>query len=552
MYTAHFGLEANPFALTPDPAYLYLSPYHQEALAHLLYGMEEEGGFILLTGEVGTGKTMLVRTLMEQQHEHADIALCLNPRLTEQELVAVICDELQIDYPHQGCTLKTLIDALNKHLLATHAQGRRTVLIVDEAQNLSHEVLEQVRLLTNLETHRCKLLRVILVGQPELQRLLASPELRQVAQRITARYHLMPLNREQTAAYIAHRLQVAGGGSELFTTGAMKAVYRLTGGVPRLINIICDRALLGAYGGGLKQVNRKLLRKAAREVLPQPVQQRRFQFRLALELLALGALAVVLAQLYLPGGLFTTPPLPAWVASYLPARPAVSTAATTAPVAPTPTPVAAPPDKLAALFDNKADDPVARLLALWGVGTRIPAGQSPCQYAQSLSLRCLSGRADWQELRRYNRPAVLQLKSPQGDKRQILLKSLTGETATLEVAGQPLEIPLPQLQSWWTGDYLMFWRPQTSLAFIGPGSSGEPVIWLRRRLALAEGQEPPAEQDISTVFDPALAERVRNFQRAHDLQADGVVGQRTMALLDNLAPAPGTPVLTAPALTKVN
>jgi general secretion pathway protein A len=147
---------------------------------------------------------------------------------------------------------------------------------------------------------------------------------------------------------------------------------------------------------------------------------------------------------------------------------------------------------------------------------------------------------------------VLQLKSPQGDKRQILLKSLMGETATLEVAGQPLEIPLPQLQSWWTGDYLMFWRPQTSLAFIGPGSSGEPVIWLRRRLALAEGQEPPAEQDISAVFDLALAERVRNFQRAHDLQADGVVGQRTMALLDNLAPAPGTPVLTAPALTKVN
>ncbi|HYQ90710.1 MAG TPA: AAA family ATPase, partial [Candidatus Competibacteraceae bacterium] len=169
MYTAHFGLEANPFALTPDPAYLYLSPYHQEALAHLLYGMEEEGGFVLLTGEVGTGKTMLVRTLMEQQHEHTDIALCLNPRLTEQELVAVICDELQIDYPRQGGTLKTLIDALNKHLLATHAQGRRTVLIIDEAQNLSHEVLEQVRLLTNLETRRCKLLRVILVGQPELQ-----------------------------------------------------------------------------------------------------------------------------------------------------------------------------------------------------------------------------------------------------------------------------------------------------------------------------------------------------------------------------------------------
>ncbi len=551
MYTAHFGLEANPFSLTPDPAYLYLSPYHQEALAHLLYGMGEDGGFVLLTGEVGTGKTMLIRTLMEQQHEPVDIALCLNPRLTEQELVAVICDELRIGYPRQDCSLKILLDALNTHLLATHAQGRRTVLIIDEAQNLSHEVLEQVRLLTNLETRRCKLLRVILVGQPELQRLLAGPELRQLAQRITARYHLMPLNRKQTAAYIAHRLQVAGGGPELFTSAAVKTVYRLTGGVPRLINIICDRALLGTYSRGLKQVNARLLRRAAREVLLQPVQKPGFRFRLALELVALGALAVAAAQLYLPG-LLTTLPLPAWVASYLPDRPAVSTPPARVTVAATPATVAATPDKIAALFDKAADEPIARLLALWGADARIPAGQSPCEYAQSHSLRCLSGRADWQELRRYNRPAVLQLKSPQGDKRQILLKSLTGETATLEVAGRLLEIPLTQLQSWWTGDYLMFWRPQTSLTFIGPGSSGEPVVWLRRRLAMAEGQEPPAGQDFSAVFDPALAEQVRNFQRTHALQEDGVVGQRTMALLDNLAPAPGTPVLTAPALTKVN
>ncbi len=546
MYTAHFGLEANPFSLTPDPAYFYLSPYHQEALAHLLYGMGEDGGFVLLTGEVGTGKTMLIRTLMEQQHEHADIALCLNPRLNEQELVAVICDELRIDYPRQGCTLKTLIDALNTHLLATHAQGRRTVLIIDEAQNLGHEVLEQVRLLTNLETRRYKLLRVILAGQPELQRLLAGPELRQLAQRITARYHLMPLDREQTAAYIAHRLQVAGGRPELFTRGAVKAVYRLTGGVPRLINIICDRALLGTYSRGLKQVDTRLLRQAAREVLPQPVQKRGFRFRLALELVALGALSVAAAQLYLPT-LLTTLPLPARVASYLPDRPAVSTAVTP------PTATATPTQDIAAvLFDKTAADPVARLLALWGDDARIPTGQSPCDYAQSHNLRCLSGRADWQELRRYNRPVVLQLKSPQGDKRQILLKSLTGETATLEVAGRLLQVPLPQLQSWWTGDYLMFWRPQTSLTFIGPGSTGEPVVWLRQRLAMAEGQEPPAGQDFSAVFDPALVEQVRNFQRAHDLQADGVVGQRTMALLDNLAPAPGTPVLTAPAVAKVN
>ncbi|NJN45652.1 MAG: AAA family ATPase [Candidatus Competibacteraceae bacterium] len=248
MYTAYFGLRDNPFAITPDPSYLYLSPHHQEALAHLLYGAGENGGFVQLTGEVGTGKTTLIRTLLEQQLEDVDVALCLNPSLTVHELVATICDELHVDYPRATSSLKPLYDALNTHLLKTHALGRRTILIIDEAQSLDRPVLEQIRLLTNLETHRHKLLRIILVGQPELQRLLERQDMRQLAQRITARYHLMPLNRRQTTAYIQHRLRVAGGRDDVFTPAALKKAYRLSQGVPRLINVLCNHALLGAYG----------------------------------------------------------------------------------------------------------------------------------------------------------------------------------------------------------------------------------------------------------------------------------------------------------------
>lgn len=269
MYAAYFNLSDNPFAITPDPAYLYLSPHHQEALGHLLYGTGEDGGFVQLTGEVGTGKTTVIRALLKQDMANVDVALCLNPRLTVEEFLAAICDELHIAYP-SSATLKTLVDALNTHLLERHAQGRRTVLIVDEAQNLSREVLEQVRLLTNLETHRHKLLRIILVGQPELQDLLDRRDLRQLAQRITARYHLRPLTRAETIAYIRHRLAVAGSRRELFSSAALHAVHRQARGIPRLVNIICDRALLGAYAQNLSQVSARTVRRAAREALKGP------------------------------------------------------------------------------------------------------------------------------------------------------------------------------------------------------------------------------------------------------------------------------------------
>src|SRR3974377_121891 len=237
MYLAFFGLNEKPFAITPDPRYLYLSERHAEALAHLMYGINEAGGFVQLTGEVGTGKTTIVRSLLAQIPKHAEIALILHPRMTAPEFLLTICEELGVGV--EGCTpgsLKDLVDVLSDYLLQAHAAGKRIVLVVDEAQNLSPEVLEQVRLLTNLETNTQKLLQIILIGQPELRELLARNELRQLAQRITGRYHLDPLSREETTAYVRHRLRVAGSTSDRFSQHALNAVFRLSQGVPRVIN----------------------------------------------------------------------------------------------------------------------------------------------------------------------------------------------------------------------------------------------------------------------------------------------------------------------------
>lgn len=267
MYHAYYGIEESPFSITPDPRYLYMSRGHQEALAHLVYGVSESGGFVLLTGEVGTGKTSVCRALLEQLPDLADVALIINPRMSEVELVASIGDELGVERPAEGTSLKDLVDELNRHLLALHAKGRHAVVIIDEAQNLSPAVLEQVRLLTNLETPTRKLLQIILVGQPELSELLEAREMRQLAQRVTARYHLKPLSRAETKAYIRHRLLVGGLPSDMFSDRAIAAIYRRSRGVPRLINSIGDRCLLGAYAQNLRRIDRGLAVRAAREVL---------------------------------------------------------------------------------------------------------------------------------------------------------------------------------------------------------------------------------------------------------------------------------------------
>src|SRR5579871_2624127 len=267
MYLTFFGLNEKPFAITPDPRYLYLSERHAEALAHLLYGINEAGGFVQLTGEVGTGKTTIIRSLLAQTPKNAEIALILNPRMTAPEFLLTICEELGIGVQDEATnSLKDLVDILSHYLLRAHGHGKRVVLVVDEAQNLAPEVLEQVRLLTNLETNTQKLLQIILIGQPELRELLGRNELRQLAQRITGRYHLNPLTYEETAAYVRHRLRVAGATTDIFTAPALAEVYRLSGGVPRVINVVCDRALLGGYSTDRHRVTGSLVRHAAAEV----------------------------------------------------------------------------------------------------------------------------------------------------------------------------------------------------------------------------------------------------------------------------------------------
>ena len=266
MYKEHFGLKEIPFSIAPDPRYLYMSEGHQEALAHLVYGIKGDGGFVLLTGEVGAGKTTVCRCLLEQVPANTDVAFVLNPKMTSAELLAVVCDELGVNYPEDNKSIKVFVDCINAYLLDSHARGRNTVLIIEEAQNLSSDVLEQLRLLTNLETNQRKLLQIIMLGQPELQAKLARPELRQLAQRVTARYHLGSLAKSEIGAYIAHRLAIAGVHSQLFLPSTFGKLFRLSGGVPRLINVICDRALLGAYVQGKERVDGTVIAKAAREV----------------------------------------------------------------------------------------------------------------------------------------------------------------------------------------------------------------------------------------------------------------------------------------------
>ncbi len=266
MYKKYFGMKRSPFSIAPDPRFLYVSEQHREAMAHLLYGIRSDGGFVLLTGEVGTGKTTIVRRVLQAPRKSIVVAFIIHPALSVAELLAAICDEFGISYPRKT-SIKDLVDRINAFLLDLNAKRKKAILIIDEAQNLSYDVLEQIRLLTNLETNERKLLQIILVGQPELRDKLARPELKQLAQRIVARCHLEALSKADLFIYVNHRLGVARGKSDLFSQDALNSLYVYSGGIPRLINIICDRALLGAYVLRKEIVDRATLAKAAAEVL---------------------------------------------------------------------------------------------------------------------------------------------------------------------------------------------------------------------------------------------------------------------------------------------
>ncbi len=559
MYTSFFGLNEKPFSITPDPRYLFMSERHGEALAHLVYGVTESGGFVQLTGEVGTGKTTLVRTLLlNRMPENADVAVVLNPQLSVLEFLATICEELHIDVPHNKGSIKAQTDALNRHLLKAHAEGRRTILVVDEAQNLSPAVLEQVRLLTNLETAKQKLLQIILIGQPELRELLARNDLRQLAQRITGRYHLEPLSRDETAQYIEHRLKVAGAVGEVFDSGAKKETFRLSQGVPRLINVICDRALLGAYSRESRRVDRRLIRRAAAEVRGQA--ERSPWLRPVAAVAGLVGITIIAATIW------------SGMRAQGPSQPAIAAAEETPATeagrpADTPPAVAdeAPPDseieaKIAEpeptlndhlqLARDLTNTPTAlgTLFEAWGL-TYDPS-RSGCSQASDFGLACLYQRGSWAGLRQMDRPAVLTLVDDAGGSHEIVLLAVHGNAVDLSIGGVPATHPVEAITSAWFGQYMLLWRPPGGSAVsLAPNTRGANVLWLRESLAAIDEQFATSKPD-SDIYDAELEQIVRAFQRAHRLDVDGLAGQQTQIVVNSLLTVDGTPRLNSALLAQ--
>ncbi|MDX1442210.1 MAG: AAA family ATPase [Gammaproteobacteria bacterium] len=515
MYAAYFGLDENPFSITPDPRYLYLGQQHAEALAHLLYGIREGGGFIQLTGEVGTGKTTLTRSLLDELPDDVDVALILNPRLTIEEFLAAICQELGVDIARDA-TNREKVDALNRHLLESHAAGRRTVLIVDEAQNLSADVLEQVRLLTNLETAKTKLLQILLIGQPELRQTLARADLRQLAQRITARYHLEPLGREELADYIHHRLEVAGARAPLFSNRALKKVFHHSSGIPRLANVICDRALLGAYTREQREVTGGLVDDAAREVMG-PTLEPRSGNRWRWPLLA----AAVIAAAGI--GYLATPVVEEKPTVAEPARATFS-------------------DWLADhAAQTDTDTALRTLFSRWGETYR-STGAPACEQARDRGLRCLYEQGSWLTLQRLDRPAVLSLIAADGSSHQAVIVSIADDEATLLAGPARTRVNAGELGRRWTGEYLALWQPPPGVeGALSVGAEGPGVIWLRDQLDRVLGPTDRPEQPQR--YDAALAERVREFQARESLRVDGIAGEQTLARLVALQDAAGLPRL---------
>ena len=536
MYTHYFQLKQSPFSIAPDPRYLFMSERHREALAHLLYGVGSGGGFVLLTGEIGAGKTTVCRCFMEQIPENCQLAYIFNPKLSVEELLLSICEEFRIAVAPGVASVKGYVDAINAYLLASHAQGKNNVLIIDEAQNLSAAVLEQLRLLTNLETSERKLLQIILIGQPELRAMLARPELEQLAQRVIARYHLGSLTAEETASYVRHRLAVAGSTAQTpFAPRLMAQIHALSKGVPRRINLLCDRALLGAYVENQPQVTRQILRRAAEEVFAEegkPAAGRGLRWpHVAGGVLAGAVVTAALAWQFMP-----RPP-----ANVSVAKAHAVAAPVAAPVPATgPAPVSVP-DRNAAL---------RQLAALWG--EQLQAGDA-CQAGARAGLRCLHSRGGIAELRVLDTPAMLALRDGEGREQLALLTRLQGETATLMLDGKPQSLSLAQLAQRSDGSFTTFWRaPRSWRDEVPLGARGADVDWLAQRLAQQRSLPVPA---ANLPLDAEMQGQLRAFQQSQNLRADGLAGPKTYIRLrqlgDNAEPrlSSAAPAVAASAAT---
>lgn len=514
LYARHFGLVQAPFSIAPDPHYLYMSERHREALAHLLFGLQGGGGFVLLTGEIGSGKTTVCRCMLEQVPEHCKVAYIYNPKLTVAELLETVCDEFGIPRAEAGSTLKAQVDALNAWLLRTHAQGESAVLVIDEAQNLLPEVLEQLRLLTNLETNERKLLQIVLVGQPELREMVAGAGLEQLAQRVIARYHLEALSAEDTVRYIAHRLRVAGFNGPLpFDRRALKRVMHHARGVARRINLLCDRALLGAYAEGKSRVSAGIVDKAAREAFgatPQAAGRRRWHWGVVV-------LAAALAAFYLLRSPFARVE-----------RPAVAHPAAPAPQA---APLWLQAATLRAKLGEGSGEPAAwrELGSLWGLA--LPA-DDPCAAASDLGVRCFRDRAgNLGKIRQLDRPVILTLYDQNQKPLPVLMIGLGKQVALLRTpGGSAHRVALASLAPLWRGEFATLWRaPAGYSAATGDVAPGPDADRLAQRLSELARRSPEIAGH-PTDSEPRTA--VSAFQFAQGLKPDGKAGPITLMLLN--------------------
>lgn len=551
MYNQYFGLTDKPFSIAPDPRYLFMSEQHREALAHLMYGVGEGGGFVLLTGEVGTGKTTVCRCLLEQLPETTRLAFILNPKLSATELLSSVCDELGIEHS-DAPTLKELNDNLNKYLLQAHAEGEQTVLMIDEAQNLEADVLEQIRLLTNLETNQQKLLQIILIGQPELKDLLAKHELRQLAQRITARFHLRTLTAEECTSYIAHRLSVSGYTEHLFEDKAIAELYRRTGGVPRLINVLCDRAMLGAYAKNKKRVDVSMLKQAAMEIMGGD--ERPVQADVIRPDKTPGGLwkwsTVVLVLVVIAGGIFGWQQNQQWQSQITQLQSRMAEDSTRL-------------DNLSA-ENNVLNEQIATLevekqewnrqvlsflpseikptdyrVALQALARRWEIDYQPaadgdfCAYIRQFEKQCETEQLDWVGLNQLDRPAVLHLNGSKGETVYGTLTQIDEQQVMLNFDGTTMRLAKHQITPVWNGTITYLWRTPPGYAEpLRLEMSGAAVQWLKTSLAKLQDIDLIVPPDAP--YDVDLQYEVIKFQEKYGLDADAVAGPATLITLNSL------------------
>ena len=547
IYLNHFGLNCEPFSIVPDPGFLYPSSHHRQAVAHLKYGLDREGGFILLSGEVGTGKTTLTRTMLKRLPAHVRVAYVLNSKLQVTDVLASICHELSIDIPKTTdlSFAKACIDALNQNLIEAHAEGKKTLVVIEEAQNLSTEVLETLRLLSNLETTTHKLLHILLVGQPELLEILAQKEQRQLNQRVVSRFHLLPLEKTDLANYVNHRLHCAGASRVIFENAAMSALFRLTKGVPRLINLICHHSLLAAYATGKKTVAASLVKKAAREILGE--QQAVVKTSNKWLWVGLIVLAVLSAGLFLDpyklrtdNSFFLTPNEllnnETVIAEDSLQQPASVQETMEAPIRPQ-MGIEEIVDQSSLIAEPIApnSNPFAALFARWSVDSEALFSEEEVAALaayHSLQVEKLAA-ANWSSIEAIDRPGIVWLEDTAGVLKTHLLDHVTDNDLSLIGMSGPQTMDIEAFLQTWTGVFLYLWQPFPEIDSLRLGDTNPLALdWLQQSLQRADN----SYQQIITGgrYNEAIREQILFFQQGQEIDADGVVGRQTIMKLNQL------------------